>query len=374
MIPVYEPVLGAREAELLADCVTSGWISSAGSYLTTFEERWAAYCGRAHGIAVSNGTTALEIAVALLDLVPGDEVIVPTFTIISTVNAVLRAGATPVLVDADPRTWCLDVARVEEKVGPRTRAIMPVHIYGHPVDMEPLLALAARHGIAVIEDAAEAHGAEYRFASGEWRRCGSFGDVSAFSFYANKVITTGEGGMLVTDDPRIADRARSLRNLAFNPHRRFVHEEVASNHRLTNMQAAVGVAQLERIETILGMKRQVAGHYARHLGDVSGIELQRQKPWARGIHWMVGLVLADHVSFDATRLAALLRDEGIDTRPFFVPMHEQAALHRLGFFRGEHYPVAERIGRRGLYLPSTPTLDEATVERISDVVRRHVAA
>jgi len=219
MIPVNEPLLGERELDYVTECVRTGWVSSAGRFIEEFEERWATYCGRKYGVAVSNGTVALEMAVQCLDLQPGDEVILPTFTIISCAQAVTYADGVPVLVDANPRTWCMDMSQVEAKITPRTRAIMPVHIYGHPVDMDPLLALAERYSLAIIEDAAEVHGAEYlsgwREGPGTWRKCGSFGTMSCFSFYANKIITTGEGGMVLTDDPVLAERLRSLRNLCF---------------------------------------------------------------------------------------------------------------------------------------------------------------
>jgi perosamine synthetase len=235
VIPVNEPALGERELEYVTDCVRSGWVSSAGGYIERFEREWAAYCGRRHGVAVANGTVALQLAVALLDLRPGDEVIMPTFTIISCVLPVVLAGAVPALVNSDPETWTMDVAQVERRITPRTRAIMAVHIYGHPTDMDPLLALAGRYGLAIVEDAAEAHGARYR-----GRRCGSFGTVSCFSFYANKLVTTGEGGMLLVDDDDLAERARKLRNLGFEPPRRFVHRELGFNFRLTNLQAGGG--------------------------------------------------------------------------------------------------------------------------------------
>ena len=245
MIPVNEPVLGERELEYVTECIRTGWISSAGRFINEFEHQWAAYCGREHGVAVANGTVALQLAVAALKLEPGDEVILPSFTIIWCATAIIFNGGIPVLVDADPETFGIDPAQVEAKITPRTRAIMPVHIYGHPVDMDPLLELAAKYNLAIIEDAAEVHGAEYltRFnrQQPEWRRCGSFGDVSTFSFYANKLVTTGEGGMLVTDDDALAERARSMRNLCFLPNRRFYHEELGFNFRLTNLQAALRV-------------------------------------------------------------------------------------------------------------------------------------
>ena len=252
MIPVNEPLIGEREYDYVMECLRTGWVSSAGRFIDEFEQKWASYCGMKYGIAVSNGTTALQVAVGCLDLKPGDEVIMPSFTIISCALAVVDNGGVPVLVDSEPRTWCMDVSQVEAKITKRTRAIMPVHIYGHPVDMDPLLALAGKHHLVIIEDAAEVHGAQYLSgrdaANPTWRRCGGIGDLSAFSFYANKLITTGEGGMVLTNDAAYAEQARALRNLAFRPERRFYHTQLGYNFRLTNLQAAVGVAQLERME------------------------------------------------------------------------------------------------------------------------------
>lgn len=367
-----EPRLDARELEYITDCVQTGWISSAGPYLDRFEKAWAAYCGRRHGVAVANGTVALEAAVRCLDLQPGDEVVLPTFTIISCVLAVLRGGAHPVLVDSDPNTWCLDVGQVEAALTPRTRAIMPVHIYGHPVDMDPLLELADQHDLLLIEDAAEAHGGQYlrgwRDGTDTWQTCGSFGVVSCFSFYANKIISTGEGGMVLTDDPTLAGRLRSLRNLYFEPERRFHHAELGCNFRLTNLQAAVGLAQLETIEERLEHKRWLGKAYQDRLGRIPGLSLQTIKPWARPVYWMFGVVVDEQVGKTAADLSDHLASRGVMTRPFFRGMHEQPAFHRMGLFEDERYPVAERLASQGLYLPSGPTLTPAQLEQVCDAV------
>ena len=372
MIPVSEPVLGRREQELAAECLASGWISSAGRYIDEFETAWAAYCGRRHGIAVSNGTVALELAVAGLDLQPGDEVIVPSFTIISCVMAIVTRGAVPVLVDADPDTWCMDVTQVEARITARTRAIMAVHIYGHPVDMDPLVDIARRHRLAIVEDAAEAHGAEYMSseASGPtWRRCGSFGDVSTFSFYANKIVTTGEGGMVLTDDDALAARYRSLRNLAFKPERRFEHDELGFNFRFTNIQAAIGVAQVEHIDETLGRKREIAAAYTTAFMDLPGLQVPSQMDWAKSVYWMYGLVIRDGRR-TAAHLASELREAGIDTRPFFLGMHRQPALLKRGWFKGEHFPITDRLAEYGFYLPSGPRLTDEDMEKVIRGVRR----
>jgi perosamine synthetase len=370
MIPVCEPVIGEREHELVEKCLHTGWISSAGEFLECFEQRWAARCGMEHGIAVSSGTAALHLAVSVLDLEPGDEVILPTFTIISCANAVIQAGGVPVLVDSDQDTWCMDVEAVAERIGPRTRAIMAVHIYGHPVDIDPLRRLADTHGLVLIEDAAEAHGARYLSGreSGKprWLECGGLGDLSTFSFYANKLITTGEGGMVLTSNPEVAERIRRMRNLCFDAGRRFEHRELGYNYRLTNIQAALGVGQLERFDEIIEAKRTLGKTYADRLRKEPRIELQREEPWARSVFWMNGLVLADDLDMDAAAFASALRAEGVETRPFFLGMHEQPAFHDRGLFLGERYPVAERLARRGLYLPSGIGL---TTAQVNDVER-----
>jgi perosamine synthetase len=372
MIPVNEPLVDGREVEYVVDCLRSGWISSAGRFLSELEQRWAAYCGRRYGIAVSNGTAALQLSVACLGLQPGDEVIMPTFTIISCALAVIYNGSRPVLVDSDPRTWVMDVAQLREKIGPKTRAIMPVHIYGHPVDMDPVLALAEQHRLAVIEDAAEAHGAEYLSARNTsnptWRRCGSFGTLSCFSFYANKLITTGEGGMVLTDDLELAEKARSLRNLAFQPDRRFYHRELGFNFRLTNLQAAVGLAQLERMDAIVARKRWIGEQYARRLKTRQGLSLPTEEAWARSVYWMYGVVVSERTGMDARRFADALKQKGIETRPFFLGMHEQPALLQHGLFIDESYPVAERLARQGLYLPSGLALTEEQIDEVCNAV------
>jgi perosamine synthetase len=367
-VPVNEPLLGQLEVENVNECLKTGWISSAGRFIEEFEAQWANYCGRRYGIAVSNGSTALHAAIAALRLQPGDEVILPTFTIISCITAVLNGGGTPVLVDSDPRTWCMDVSQVEAKITPRTRAVMPVHIYGHPVQMDPLLDLAEKHNIAIVEDAAEAHGAEYLSRENTWRRCGSFGLMSTFSFYANKLVTTGEGGMVVTDDPEVAEHCRSLRNLCFLPGRRFWHEELGFNFRLTNIQAAIGVAQIQRLDQIVERKRRMGHEYNRRLQDIRGLQLPVEENWARNVYWMYGLVVDEDTGLDALRLARLLAERGVETRPFFVGMHEQPALQKRGLFLNEHYPVAEKIARQGLYLPSGLALTDQQRDYVCEVV------
>lgn len=376
MIPVNEPLLPGNEIDYVTDCIKTGWISSAGKYINEFEAGWSAYCGKKYGIAVSNGTTALDVAVHCLGLKPGDEVIMPTFTIISCALAVLNNKGTPILVDSDPKLWTMDVDQVAEKITRKTKAIMPVHIYGHPVDMDPLLKLAEEHHLAIIEDAAEAHGAEYQshyHATDSWRRCGSFGTMSCFSFYANKLVTTGEGGMVLTDDENLAKKAQAYRNLCFQPPRRFYHEHLGNNFRLTNMQAALGVAQMERIGEIIAKKRWMAQEYSSRLQKIPAIQLPTEKPWAKSVYWMYALVLSDTCGMDNTECAKRLYDKGVETRPFFIGMHEQPVLHKLGLFKEEKYPVAERIARQGLYLPSGLTITKEQIETVSNAVKEVVA-
>ena len=364
-IPVNRPDLGGREREYLLECIDTGWISSEGPFVARFEKEFAARVGRKHGVAVSNGSVALDAAVAALDLAPGDEVILPTFTIISCAAAIVRAGATPVLVDCDPRTWNMDPAEVERRVTSRTRAIMVVHIYGLPVDMAPILAVAERHGLAIIEDAAEMHGQTWN-----GRPCGSFGAMSTFSFYPNKHVTTGEGGMIVTDSEALAERCRGLRNLCFQAERRFVHEELGWNFRMTNLQAALGLAQLERLDGFVERKRRMGRRYGELLAGIQRIELPpAEMPYARNIYWVYGLVLADGVPADAPEVMRRLGKLGVGTRPFFWPMHEQPVFLRRGLFHGERHPVAERIARRGLYLPSGLGLTDEELERSAVALR-----
>jgi perosamine synthetase len=368
-IPVNEPLLTGNEKAYLAECIDTGWISSEGPFVTRFEAAMAAIAGRKHAVAVTNGSAALDLAIELLGIGPGDEVIIPSFTIISCAAPIVRREAVPVAVDADPLTWTMDVGAIEALVTPRTRAIMAVHIYGLPVDMDPLLDVAARHGLAVIEDAAEAHGLTYK-----GRPCGSFGDMSIFSFYPNKHVTTGEGGMVLTDDATLAARARSYRNLCFLPERRFVHEELGYNLRMSNVQAAIGVAQAERLPEFLAMKHAMGARYQQLLADVPGLRLPvPSTPYAANDYWVFGLVLEDDVPADARKVMRRLGERGIGTRPFFYPMHLQPVFRDRGLFEGVACPVAERLGERGFYIPSGLALTAAQMERVAEAVREVMA-
>lgn len=364
MIQVAEPQVTEHDIELVNEALRSGWISSAGKFLDLFEERWAAYCGMPHGIAVSNGSTALDVAVGLLDLKPGDEVIMPTFTIISPAQSVVRAGGLPVLVDSDPCTWQMDATQIESRITPKTRAILVVHIYGHPADMDPILDIARRHNLLVIEDAAEVHGAEYKE-----KRCGGIGDISTFSFYANKLVTTGEGGMVLVRTPELAEQARSLRNLCFQKKQRFLHDELGYNFRLTNLQAALGVGQIERMEQIVARKRAIAASYRELLAAVDGISLPIEESWAKNVYWVYGVVLGGNDGPTASEVAGKLHDLGIETRPFFLGMHQQPVFNRMGLFRNSSFPVAERLARYGFYLPSGLTITDNQIEFVSQSLR-----
>jgi len=363
MIPVNEPLIGNKEIKYVNECLKTGWISSAGRFINEFEEKWAEYCGMKYGIAVSNGTVALEVAVKCLNLEPDDEIIMPTFTIISCAMAILYNKCKPVLVDSDPRTWVLDVNKIEKKITKKTRAIMPVHIYGHPCDMEPIIKIAQKHHLYIIEDAAEAHGAEY-----QGKKCGCFGDISCFSFYANKIITTGEGGMLLTNSKEYLEKAKSIRNLCFKPEKRFYHTDLGNNFRLTNIQAAIGLAQLERIDELIERKIWIGKSYNQRLSRIVSIQLPAEKSWAKNVYWMYGLVIDEKTKMDALELAKILKEKGIDTRPFFLGMHEQPIFRKMELFDNESYPVAERIARKGLYLPSGMSLTEKQIDKVCEVL------
>lgn len=363
-IPVSEPLIGDNALPLVTECVETGWVSSEGRFIPEFERKWSQFCGAAHGVAVSNGTTALQVAMTALKLEPGSEVIIPSYTIISCAIAVLEAECVPVLVDCDPETWCMDLDQVEGAITSRTRAIMPVHMFGHPVDMRRIRQIATKHDLRIIEDAAEAHGAEV-----DGRRVGGLGDMACFSFYANKIVTTGEGGMVVTNNETYANRLRSLRNLCFRPDRRFYHTEIGHNYRLTNLQAAIGVAQVDRVDDHIQRKRKMAKAYHEQLSDLSQIALPVERDWAKNVYWMYCLVLADDVAFDAVEFAQRLRAKGVDTRPLFLGMHEQPVLRERGLFAGSSYPVTERLARRGLYVPSGLTLTGMQIDRVCAAVR-----
>lgn len=370
-IPVNVPLLDGNEKKYINECLDTGWISSEGPFVKKFEELFARRIGRRFAVAVTNGSAALDAAVAAINVMPGDKVIMPAFTIISCAAAVVRAGGVPVLVDADPVTWNMDIEQLRSVVlttyknNGRIKAIMAVHIYGLPVDMGPLLELAAQYGIQVIEDAAEAHGQMYN-----GQPCGSFGDISTFSFYPNKHITTGEGGMIVTDNEDLYHRCLSLRNLFFDAERRYIHEELGWNLRMTNLQAALGVAQLETLDSHLAKKRRNGMRYFDRLKSVPSLQLPLDKTtYADNLFWVFGIVIKAQQKIDATAVMNRLSALKVGTRHFFWPLHLQPVLQKRGLFVNEAYPVAEMLARQGLYLPSGLALTDGQIDRVCDALK-----
>jgi perosamine synthetase len=369
MINVCEPVLDGNEKKYVLDCLQSNWISSNGSYNRLFEESMSKYIQVEHAISCSSCTTALHLALVALEIGPGDEVIIPDFTLIVSANTVIQVGAIPVLVDVDPVTWCIDPARIEEKISSRTRAIMVVHMYGHPCDMTAIVTIARRYGLKVIEDCAESHGAEIN-----GRKTGAFGDLACFSFYGNKIITTGEGGMVLCNDGKLAERIRLLCNQGFQIPR-FVHEVKGFNYRLTNVQAAIGLAQMEKVEDKVSRKRCIGKTYTELLSGHANLILPHDGPGEKNVFWMYGIVLKDTVLEKVVLMERLL-EKGIETRSFFCPMHQQPVFHKDGFaphpsFQQE-YPVSENLWEHGLYLPSGISLDKKQIEYICFTLQQSI--
>ena len=361
IIPVCEPTLTGREAEYLMDCVKTNWISSAGKYIPAFEEKFATESGCKYGVACANGTIALHLGLAALGLEPGDEVILPTFTMIATINAVAYTGARPVLLDSEPYTWNMDVDQLAAKITPKTKVIIPMHTYGHPVDMDPVMELAERHGIFVFEDAAEAHGAEYK-----GRRTGGLGHAGGFSFYANKIITTGEGGMITTNNAELAALTQNLRDHAFSKERHFWHKYVGFNYRMTNLQAAIGLAQTEQMSTFIENRRRNAASYTGLLKDIPGIVTPPEANWAKNVFWMYSILVEDEFGMTRDQLRAYLARHGIETRTFFIPLHLQPIYYEA--FKGQRFPVSEMLCQRGCYLPSASSLTTEQIKYIAGVI------
>ena len=363
-IPVNTPLLSGNELEYVTECIKTGWISSEGSYVNKFESAIAEKVNREHGIAVSNGTAAIDIAIAALNISKGDEVILPTHTIISCIIQIVRVGAIPVLIDSCPKTWNMDVSKIEEKITSKTKAIMAVHLYGLPVEMDKIIKLAANYNLFVIEDAAEMLGQSYKGVP-----CGSFGHISTMSFYPNKQITTGEGGMCLVNDLELADRCRSLRNLCFQKNKRFVHEELGWNYRMTNLQAALGLAQVEKLNFHIKRKREIGNKYLSLLKNISGVQLPLKSiPSADNIFWVFGLVIQKKNPFNAEHAMKELIKQGIGVRPFFYCMHNQPVFKKMGLFIGENYPVAEMLAEKGFYIPSGLGISDKEIEIVSKKV------
>ncbi|WDL95152.1 DegT/DnrJ/EryC1/StrS family aminotransferase [Alicyclobacillus sp. ALC3] len=360
--PVSAPTLNGNERKYVMDCVDSTWISSKGGYIDRFEEELATFCHAKHAIVCSSGTTALHLALMAYDVQPGDEVMVPTLTFVATANAVTYCGAVPVFVDVDPVTWNMDAALVEAKITPRTKGIIPVHLYGHPADMDPILTIARRHGLFVVEDAAEAIGAQYRGQS-----VGSIGNAAIFSFFGNKIITTGEGGAVTTNDDTIAAKVRLLRDQGMDRAKRYWYPTIGYNYRMTNVQAAIGCAQLERISWHIEQRTRVAKLYTEFLNECQDVMLPREREWAKSVSWMFSIVLQFGSEVSRDSMQNRLAEVGIETRPFFYPMHRlppYAHLHE-----NSEFPVANRISTRGLNLPTYAALRREDIDYISGQVK-----
>lgn len=362
-IPVNNPLLEGNEKKYLTECIDTGWISSDGPFVKIFEQKFAKQMGRKYGIAVTNGTAAIDAAVNALGIGPGDEVILPAFTIISCILQIVRSGATPVLVDSDPLTWNMDVTQIENKITKRTKAIMVVHVYGLPVDMDPVVKICNKYNLNLIEDAAEVIGQTYK-----GKPCGSFGDISTVSFYPNKHITTGEGGMILTDNKNLAETCRSLRNLCFQENKRFVHERLGWNLRMTNIQAALGLAQLEKLEQFIQKKRDIGYQYTKLLKTIPCIQLPLIRTnFAENIYWIYGIVLKKKI--DAKIIIKKLSNVQIGSRPFFCPMHQQPVLKKMGLFYDQKYPVAEKLYKYGFYIPSGLSLESTQINSVAKNIK-----
>lgn len=366
-IPVCEPLLKGNELAYVNEALKTGWISSSGEYVNSFEKAFADYCGLKHGIAVCNGTVALHLALVALGIGPGDEVILPDFTMIASAFAVCYTGAIPVFVDADPGTWNMDANAIERALSSRTKVIMPVHIFGNPCDMAPITQIAEKYSLAVLEDAAEAHGAEY-----EGVKAGALGTLSAFSFFANKNITTGEGGMVLTNDDDLANKCRYFKNLCFPLHspRTYLHEDIGFNYRMSNIHAAIGLAQMEHADEYREMRRENARLYASMLSEIPGVILQKVQPSSLPVHWMNGIVIGEEYGKTRDALIRYLTGEGIDTRLFFNGMHRQPALRKYGCMCQGEWPVSDFLADNGFYLPSASSLKEKDIQRVCESIKR----
>lgn len=367
MIPVCEPYLNGNELKYVNDAVRTGWISSSGNYVKEFEEAFADYCGVKYAVGVCNGTVALHLALTCLGIGKGDEVIIPDFTMISSAFSICFTGATPVFVDADKNTWNIDVSKIKEKITPRTKAIMPVHIFGNPCDMGAIQQIADRHDLFIIEDAAEAHGAKYRK-----KKTGSLSDIAAFSFFANKNLTTGEGGMVVTNNENLNKKALYYKNLCFDPDapRNYIHNDIGFNYRMSNLHAAIGLAQTEKAEEYKKMRIHNGKRYREYLKKINGLILQEEQLNAENVFWMNG-ILIDPDQYGRTRdqLVGHLKEKGVDTRLFFMGMHRQPSLLKFGCDGSGDYPITDNLTENGLYLPSGSCLSADKIRYICDVIK-----
>ncbi len=366
VIPVAKPYFGGKELLFASDAVGSGELSgNFGKYISRFEIEFSNYCGVKHGISTCNGTTALHVAVSALGIGTGDEVIVQTLTNMATAFAVSYTGATPVAADIESDTWNINPDLLERKITPKTKAIVVVHLFGHPVDMDPVLEIARKHNLYVVEDCAQAHGAEYK-----GRRVGSLGDIACFSFYANKIITTGEGGMVVTDSDELADKVRFLHSLAYGRgSNKFMHEAVGFNYRMPNVIAALGCAQLEKIDNVIEMKRKLASVYTKELADIPALQLPVEKAYAKSVYWMYHIVLRGNLRGRRRPIMDALKEQGVETRESFVPYNQQRIFVQAGMVREDECPVANTVGENGFYLPSGPVLEQHEQEYVVKILR-----
>lgn len=365
LIPVAEPFFGKEELNNVIKAVKSGWISSKGEFIEKFEKEFAKYCGVKYGIAVSNGTAALHLALVALDIKKGDEVILPVLTYVACANAITYCNAKPIFIDSHPDYWCIDPTKIEEKISKKTKAIMAVHLYGHPCDTEPILKLAKKYKLLVIEDTAEAHGAEYK-----GKKCGSFGDISCFSFFGNKIITTGEGGMCLTNNKKLAEKMRILRNQGTSPQKKYWHGLVGFNYRMTNLQATIGVAQVKKLDNFIRKKRKIAKWYKEGLKDLAQkglISLHPEMPWAKCIYWMYSILVENKAKISRDKLMEKLEKNGIETRPLFYPLH---LLPPYG--NKEKFPVAEELSRKGINLPSSTKLSKKDANLILEKIKEEL--
>ena len=363
-IPIAEPLFQGNETKYLTDCISTGWISSIGKYVGEFEQGFADYIGCTHGAAVHTGTAALHLALLAIGIGPGDEVIIPTLTFAATANAVLYTGATPVFVDSERETWNIDPDLIENKITKKTRAIIPVHLYGHPCDMDKITEISQKYNLTIIEDAAEAHGAEYK-----GQRVGSMGTISCFSFFGNKIITTGEGGMCLCHDQDLIEKIAKLRDHGMVKNKRYWHDEIGFNYRMTNLQAAVGVAQLEKLDWFVNRKKENATLYNSCLSGQEKLTLPPNKSWAKNVFWLYTVLLKKGTK-NRDQLIRSLKDKGIESRPVFYPLHEMEPYKE--FSNNDEFPVATQIAYSGLSLPSAPTLKEDQIRYICTILEKNM--
>lgn len=362
-IPISEPSIGEEEKANVMEAVSSGWISSKGPFISDFEDEFSNFIGAKHGVSTSNGTTALHLALSALNVGKGDNVIAPDFTFISPINAILYNQAVPKLVDSTESNWNLDPKKIEEQIDEKTKAIVVVHLYGHPADMNPIIKIAKENDLKIIEDCAEAHGALYR-----GQKVGTFGDVSCFSFYGNKIMTTGEGGMCLTNDQELAERMETLRDHGMKPSRRYWHDEIGYNYRMTNLQAAIGSAQVRKLGKLIEQRRKLASIYTDQLRDIDEISLQPEESWAKSVFWLYSILMNNKIKdLDRDVLSKRLLERGIDNRQFFYPAHVMPPYVELG--KSKKFPVADKLSQMGLNLPSSARLGVEEISYITDSIR-----